>query len=160
MTLADGVFHLIAMTAKHENPLADVYRKRLLDLFRNPRGTGTPAQAARRGWARNRTCGDEVTFHSLVEDERVSACHQHTAGCAIATATASLLTEALPTLSRTEGLALLEQLRRVIEEGAPPPSGNELEILSAIHDLPSRHECATVAIEAAEASLQKEAVDR
>jgi len=144
------------MTAKNESPLADVYRKRLLDLFRQPLGTGTPDPAARPGWARNRTCGDEVTFHSLLADDRVAACHQHTAGCAIATATASLLTAALPTLSRAEALALLEQLRKVVEEGGPPPSGSDLEILSAVHDLPSRHECATVAIDAAEASLREE----
>ncbi|MFP4352878.1 MAG: iron-sulfur cluster assembly scaffold protein [Puniceicoccaceae bacterium] len=144
------------MTARNETPLTDVYRKRLLELFRRPLGTGKPDPAARRGWARNRTCGDEVTFHSLLAGDRVSACHQHTDGCAIATATASLLTAALPSLPRAGALDLLRALRQVVESGAAPPPGSDLEILSAVHDLPSRHECATVALDAAEASLRGE----
>lgn len=130
-----------------------VYKKRLLDLFRNPSGQGTPPGEALRGWAKNRTCGDEVAFFTRCAGENVKQCWQQAAGCAITTATGSLLVDAMRGKTASECRSLLANIRAMVFEGEKPDLEGELPILSAVHALPSRHECVGVALIAAERSL-------
>lgn len=140
-------------TDRHKT-LQAIYKEQLLQLFRNPLGTETPDPAATRGWAKNRSCGDEVTFFSLQAGDEVSHCWQDTAGCAISTATASLLVEALAGKSRTEALSILGQIREMVFEGKEVAVSDDVKILSAVHELRTRHECVGVALKAAEQSLE------
>jgi len=136
--------------------LEAIYRQRLLQLFHHPLGTGDPDVAAARGWAKNRTCGDEVTFFSMQEDNSIKNCWQATAGCAIATATASLLVQETPGKTPEECRFLLQTIRQMVFEGKDPEGEAEWKILSAVHQLPSRHECVGVALKAMERSLNPE----
>lgn len=140
-----------------QQTLQAIYKERLLQLFRHPLGTGEPDSAAIRGWAKNRTCGDEVAFFSLPnEDGIITHCWQDTAGCAIATATASLLVEVMAGKSREECQLLLRQIHEMVYEGKAVEVEEEVKMLSAVHDLPSRHECVGVALKAAARSLEAE----
>jgi len=139
-----------------ERGLAEVYRQRLLELFRSPLGTDSVGEDFRRGWSRNRTCGDEVSFYLRFDGETVSACRQRTAGCAIATAAASLLTESLEGLNPAEVRDLLGQVRSMVCEGGSIVEKGELKILATVGALPSRHECVGVALDAVTDCLNKE----
>jgi nitrogen fixation NifU-like protein len=143
-------------TDRHRT-LGAIYKERLLQLFRNPLGTETPNSAAIRGWAKNRSCGDEVSFFSLHAGDNVSGCWQDTAGCAISTATASLLVEAMAGKSHGECREMLQRIREMVFEGKEVEINEEIRILSAVHDLPTRHECVGVALKAAAQSLGIEA---
>lgn len=132
-----------------EPGLAKVYRERLLELFRNPLGTGEPGEDFCVGWSRNRTCGDEVSIFLKFEEGKISTCLQRTAGCAIATATASLLTEILQGLNPAEARDLFDRIRSMVFEGGPVVEEGESRILAAVSELPSRHECVGVALDAA-----------
>jgi len=138
-----------------QNSLAELYKKRLLAEFHHPSGGGEPDKTAKKGWARNRTCGDEVSFYSLVCEKRIAQCWQDTSGCAISTATASLLVNALKGKTVEDSLDLLARIRSTVFEGADGELEGELTNLQAIHDLPSRHECVGVALTAAERSLNE-----
>lgn len=140
-------------TDRHDT-LQAIYKERLLQLFRNPLGTETPDAAAIRGWAKNRSCGDEVAFYSLLSENGVEQCWHDTAGCAISTATSSLLVEALAGKSREDARKLLDQIRAMVFEGKEVDVDDDVKILSAVHDLRTRHECVGVALKAAEESLE------
>lgn len=140
--------------ASEDQTLDKIYRDRLLELFREPIGASPPPPAAKRGWARNRTCGDEVTFSVLPgADGTVIGCWQDTAGCAISTATASLLAQSLVDRSPGEAAELLDRVRKMVATGAEDIPGEEISILRTVHGLPSRHECVGVALDAAERAL-------
>ncbi len=139
-----------------ETELAEVYRQRLLELFRSPLGTGEIGEGFRKGWSRNRTCGDEVSVYLKFDGGRIADCRQHTAGCAISTATASLLTENLKGLDPTEVRQLLDRIRSMVYEGGPVVEKGELRILAAVGGLPSRHECVGVALNAVIDCLNEE----
>lgn len=135
--------------SKTEAALDAVYRDRLLELFRAPLREGEAVPGASRGQARNRTCGDAVSFSARTEGGRLADCRQRTDGCAISTAAASLLAENLSGLDPSEARTLLDAVRETVFRGAPAPTHGELGMLAAVHGLPSRHECVGVALEAA-----------
>ncbi len=141
-------------TAGPDETLGKIYRKQLLELFHHPLGTGPVPPEATEGAARNRTCGDVVTFHALQRGAHLAECRQRTSGCAIATATASLLTTHLEGLRLDEAFRLLEQIRTMIETGSPARLPDDLRALAGVHPLPSRHECVGVALDAAAACLR------
>ncbi len=147
---------IVAKTPDKSSSLEEVYKQRILALFRTPLGTGEPDSRARRGWARNRTCGDEVTFYTLTGGETIERCWQDTAGCAISTATASLLVEALAGKTPVQARNVLRMIHELVIEGKEVSIDNPLEILRAVHSLPSRHDCVGVALRAASESLGKE----
>ncbi|MEM0966697.1 MAG: iron-sulfur cluster assembly scaffold protein [Verrucomicrobiota bacterium] len=131
-----------------------IYRSKLLELFRSPLGCEVPPESASKGWARNRTCGDEVTFFSEVSNGVILGTWQRTEGCAIATATASLLVKELAGKNIHSAKSLMQKIRHTVYNGAPPDEEAEWKVLAAVHSLPARHECVGVALDAAEKSLE------
>ncbi len=141
-------------TDRHKT-LQAIYKERLLQLFREPLGTGEPDPGAFRGWAKNRTCGDEVAFYSQTNQEGIiTHCWQNTAGCAIATATSSLLVQALAGKSREEYRQTIQRIRALVYEGHDDGISEELKLLSAVHELRSRHDCVGVSLDAASKALE------
>lgn len=135
--------------------LQAIYKQQLLQLFRHPLGTNTPAPSATKGWAKNRACGDEVSFFSLTNQEDIiTHCWQHTAGCAIATATSSLLVQALAGKSREECREIIQKIRALVYEGRDNGVSEDLKLLSAVHELRSRHDCVGVSLDAASKTLE------
>ena len=129
------------------------YQKELLQFYHHPLGTGPVPEGAFSGWARNRTCGDEVTLSLQVEDGIIKAVWQETRGCAIATAAASLLVKTLPGRDRREVDSLLPSVLEMVREGKCENVLGELQPLRAVHPLSSRHECVAVAVRACEKAL-------
>lgn len=130
------------------------YQARLLDLFRNPLGGGEPPPDALRGWSRNRTCGDEVEFHIVADGSQVQRLWQQTNGCAIATATASLLVRELQGMEPERVRMILHSISTMVKTGESTAVPGELELLRAVHTLPARHDCVGVALRACEEALQ------
>ena len=75
--------------------LNDLYQETIVDHSKRPRNKGALAHPTHRAEGYNPLCGDRVTIEVNVEDGRISGLGFEGAGCAISTASASLLTEAL-----------------------------------------------------------------
>ena len=83
----------------------DLYREVILDHHRSPRCTGSLDAPDAEASGKNPSCGDEVTLQLKLEGDRVAGISVQSAGCAIATASGSILGEVV------EGLTLRQVLR-------------------------------------------------
>jgi nitrogen fixation NifU-like protein len=80
----------------------DMYRDYILDHFKNPRNHGELEKPDISYSDSNPICGDEIRIDMKLEDGRVSDIRFSGRGCAISTASASILTETIKGLSLDE----------------------------------------------------------
>jgi nitrogen fixation NifU-like protein len=100
--------------------LADLYGEVILDHNRRPRNFGPLPRASHSAVGYNPLCGDKVAVHLRVEGERIEDIAFEGVGCAISTASASMMTEALRGRSLDEARQLFERFHALLTTGAPP----------------------------------------
>jgi nitrogen fixation protein NifU and related proteins len=126
--------------------LNDLYRDVILDHNRQPRNFGAlePADASVEGF--NPLCGDHLTLRLKMDDDTISNIRFEGEGCAISTASASLMTEAVKGKTRGEALKLFERVHQLLtDDGAPPPDElGKLAALSGVREFPARVKCASL----------------
>jgi nitrogen fixation NifU-like protein len=104
----------------------DAYQDRILDHYKRPRNFGPLEGATASARDTNTVCGDDITMHLKVADGgRIEEARFQGRGCAISTASASLLTEALRGMTVEEALkvdrAFMEaQVRVPLKESQKP----------------------------------------
>ncbi len=139
--------------------LRDLYQEVILDHNRRPRNFGALAGANRSAVGFNPLCGDQLTLHLKVVDGVIEDVRFEGTGCAISTASASLMTEALKGKSEQEAQALFDGFHALLtgEAGsdAAVPLG-KLEVLSGVREFPVRVKCATLAWHTLQAALHDE----
>jgi len=137
--------------------LRDLYQQVILDHYRAPRNFGAlePVSACAEGY--NPLCGDKVKVYLRTAGDRIERASFEGVGCAISTASASLMTEAVRGLERSEAEALLRSFLALMtgegNGGGGVPLG-KLEVLSGVRDFPVRIKCATLAWHALRAALE------
>lgn len=137
--------------------LRDLYQQVILDHYRAPRNFGAlePVSSCAEGY--NPLCGDQVKVYLRTECGRIDGLSFEGVGCAISTASASLMTEAVRGLERNEAEALLASFLALMtgdgEANAEVDLG-KLEVLSGVKDYPVRIKCATLAWHALRAALE------
>jgi nitrogen fixation NifU-like protein len=126
--------------------LNDLYRDVILDHNRRPRNFGglDSADASVEGF--NPMCGDRLTLRLKLNDDTISDIRFEGQGCAISTASASLMTEAVKGKRREEALALFERVHQLLtDDAAPVPSElGKLAALSGVREYPARVKCASL----------------
>jgi nitrogen fixation NifU-like protein len=126
--------------------LNELYRDVILDHNRQPRNFGAlePADASVEGF--NPMCGDHLTLRLRLKDDTISDIRFEGQGCAISTASASLMTEAVKGKSRGEALALFDRVHRLLTDDAAPPADElgKLAALSGVREYPARVKCASL----------------
>lgn len=138
--------------------LKDLYRDVILDHNKRPRNFGRlePCDTAAEG--NNPLCGDRLTLTLRLEDDRVSDIRFEGKGCAISTASASLMTEAVKGKER----AAIEQLRELVhraltahgDTALPPAELGKLAALAGVRDYPARVKCASLCWHTLAAALE------
>jgi len=100
--------------------LNDLYRDVILDHNRQPRNFGVlePADASVEGF--NPMCGDRLTLRLRLSGDKISDIRFQGQGCAISTASASLMTEAVKGKTRSEALQLFDRVHRLLTDDAAP----------------------------------------
>lgn len=126
--------------------LNDLYRDVILDHNRQPRNFGAlePADASVEGF--NPMCGDHLTLRLRLNQDTISDIRFEGQGCAISTASASLMTEAVKGKSRGEALKLFERVHQLLTDDAAPPAEElgKLAALSGVREYPARVKCASL----------------
>jgi nitrogen fixation NifU-like protein len=136
----------------------DLYREIVLDHYKRPRNFGGLAGATIAVEGDNPSCGDKVRLMLKVDNGAICDAHFSGHGCAISTASASMMTEALKGKTKAEALALAAQFKAMIVDGAEPaPELGHLQALAGVHRLHARVKCATLAWNALEEALKPEA---
>ena len=129
------------------NELRDLYQEVILDHNRRPRNFRTLPAANRHAEGHNPLCGDRVTVYLEVADGRIRDLAFQGSGCAISTASASLMTEALKGRSLDEARQLFEGFHSFVTTGAGEGSEElgKLAVFSGVREFPMRVKCATLA---------------
>ena len=129
--------------------LRDLYQEVILDHSKGPRNFGELAGANRRAEGYNPLCGDRETVFVRLEEDVLKEVGFRGAGCAISTASASMMTESLKGKTRAEAEALFERFRDLItgqdRENKPgAPELGKLAVFSGVREFPVRVKCATL----------------
>jgi len=126
--------------------LNDLYRDVILDHNRKPRNFGglEPADASVEGF--NPMCGDRLTLRLRMAGDAISDIRFEGQGCAISTASASLMTEAVKGKTRAAALQLFDQVHRLLTDDAAPAADGlgKLAALSGVREYPARVKCASL----------------
>lgn len=136
------------------NDLRELYQDTILDHYRHPRNVGRMADANRTAEGFNPLCGDKVKLYLKVEDGVILDARFEGSGCAIATASASLMTEDIKGKRRDEALRLLSEIHGMVTEGKSVDNIGKLVVLAGVHKFPQRVKCATLAWHTLKAALE------
>ncbi len=126
--------------------LRELYQEVILDHNRKPRNFGKldDANCCANGY--NPLCGDELTLYVKLAGDTITGVRFSGKGCAISTASASLMTEALLGKTKTQAEALFEAVHAMLTDAkAPVTDIGKLQVLAGVHEFPARVKCATLA---------------
>ncbi len=127
--------------------LADLYRDVILDHNRVPRNFGALENPSARVEGFNPLCGDRLMLTLSLQDERIADIRFEGQGCAISTASASLMTEAVKGKSRAEAMEIFQRVHRLLTDDAAPVDDavlGKLAALSGVREFPARVKCASL----------------
>jgi NifU-like protein involved in Fe-S cluster formation len=113
---------------------------------------GERQREVRTGLARNPRCGDALSVQLGLAGGVITAARHDGEACALGLAGAAALCEALEGVAVEGAAVVLGGLERAVTLGERP----DVPVLAAfvaIHPLPARHRCATLAVEAARLAL-------
>lgn len=138
------------------NELQDLYQEILLDHYKRPRNFGPLPGADGDAEGHNPLCGDRVHVHVKLDGDRLDEIRFEGSGCAISTASASMMTEAVRGKTRAEAEALYERFHDVVTGAAAGDDEalGELAALSGVREFPMRVKCATLAWHTLRAALE------
>ena len=137
--------------------LKELYRDVILDHNRNPRNFGrlNPADAHADG--HNPLCGDRLTVSLRLSGDRIEDVRFDGKGCAISTASASMMTEAVKGKSRGAVAELFDKVHSALtqQDAAVDPALGKLAALSGVREFPARVKCATLCWHTLNAALER-----
>ncbi|HYL05951.1 MAG TPA: SUF system NifU family Fe-S cluster assembly protein [Thermoanaerobaculia bacterium] len=145
--------------------LQELYGEVILDHNRQPRNFGRLPGASHSAAGYNPLCGDRVTVYLRVAEGRIEEIAFEGVGCAISTASASMMTEALRGKSLAAAKQLFERFHALVT-GAPAagaaggeagaagaPELGKLAAFAGVGEFPMRVKCATLAWHALQSAL-------
>ncbi len=134
--------------------LRDLYQEVILDHNRKPRNFGELPGADRKADGYNPLCGDRVTVSVALEGDRLKEIRFQGAGCAISTASASLMTEHLKGKTLAEAEAVSRGFLELVTGKAAPAGLGKLEAFAGVGEFPARVKCATLVWHTLKAALE------
>lgn len=128
------------------NDLRELYQEVIFDHNRSPRNFHVMEDPDRMADGHNPLCGDLLTVFVKIKDDHVEDISFVGQGCAISTASASLMTEAVKGKSFTDIESLFNDIHLMLTESHPEDRDfGKLEVLSGVREFPARVKCASLA---------------
>ncbi|HEY9279375.1 MAG TPA: SUF system NifU family Fe-S cluster assembly protein [Eoetvoesiella sp.] len=126
--------------------LRELYQEVIFDHNRHPRNFHAMPEPSHAADGYNPLCGDQLTVYLQVKDGMVEDISFVGQGCAISTASASLMTEAVKGRAVSEVEALFRDFHAMLTDAQPEGRDfGKLEVLSGVREFPARVKCATLA---------------
>lgn len=149
--------------------LRELYQQVILDHYKKPRNCRALAEPACRVEGYNPLCGDKFTVYLQLDGGRIKDVSFQGAGCAISTASASMMTDMLKGKTVAEAEQLFHAFHELVTaspadkfanpagesgrtNGAPPLG--KLAVFAGVREFPLRVKCATLAWHTLHAALQ------
>ncbi len=138
--------------------LGELYQELIVDHSKKPRNFQKIEGADHQAEGYNPLCGDKVTIYLKLKDDVVQEIGFQGSGCAISTASASLMTERAKGKTRAEAEALFDVFHKLVTEGPAEEMDTsqlgKLAVFSGVCEYPTRVKCATLAWHTLRAALQ------
>jgi nitrogen fixation protein NifU and related proteins len=125
--------------------MSDLYHEAILDHYRHPHGRGSLPAPDTRASRANALCGETMHVDVALDGDRVLDIRFDCEACAIARASASMMTDVVRGRSTTEIVAFITKLRRFVTGKPNDPDDSDLGPLVAlgiIRRTPARVACA------------------
>lgn len=106
----------------------------------------------------SRVCGSEVDVDLKMDGDTVSDFGMEARACALGQAAASIVARHVVGASAAELYRLRDEMKAMLKEGGPPPSGErwaDLAVLKPIRDYPQRHASTMLVFEAIASCLDQ-----
>jgi len=140
--------------------LRELYQQVILDHNKKPCNR-RPLDTKLRAEGHNPLCGDKVTIYIHLDDGKIDDVTFEGEGCAISTASASLMTQALKGKTVDEADALIREFQEMVT-GAPDAAADWMErlgklaVFQGVCEFPMRVKCATLAWHTLRSALEGE----
>ena len=121
--------------------LSDIYNKRILELAGNIPRLGRLERPGATATAHSKLCGSTVTVDVAMADGKVVDFAHDVKACALGQASSSIMASHVVGSTAQELRELRDQVRRMLKENGPPPSGRwaEVAVLEPVRDYKARH---------------------
>jgi nitrogen fixation protein NifU and related proteins len=138
----------------------DLYEETIIDHSKRPRNCHAMDDANHKAEGFNPLCGDKLKLYLRMEGDIVKDVSFVGSGCAISTASASLMTESLRGKTRAEALALLDKFHDLLTTDSPVTKDlGKLVVFCGVRDYPARVKCATLAWHTLKSALTDESAE-
>ena len=138
--------------------LRSLYQDVILDHSKRPRNFHPNPEADHHANGFNPLCGDKVTIYLTLQDDHIKEISFQGSGCAISTASASILTETLKGKTRKEAEEIFEVFHGLVTgkpvETAGAPALGKLAVFSGVCEFPVRVKCASLAWHTMKSALE------
>lgn len=129
--------------------LRELYQEVILDHSKKPRNFREMTDATHQADGHNRLCGDKLHVSLKVQDGKIVDAAFKGVGCAISTASASMMTDVLRGKSVEEAMELFKLFHEAVT--TPPTQEPEhvdelgkLGVFTGVREFPVRVKCATL----------------
>ena len=139
--------------------LKELYRDVILDHNKRPRNFGRIESSDTHADGHNPLCGDRLTVWLRLKDDRIEDIRFEGKGCAISTASASLMTEAVKGKDKAAVQSLYDRIHSLLtqQDAVPDASLGKLVALSGVREFPARVKCASLCWHTLNAALERSA---
>jgi nitrogen fixation NifU-like protein len=137
--------------------LNELYQEVILDHNKRPRNFGELKDANHSAEGYNPLCGDKVTVYLKIKDDKVEDIRFKGSGCAISTASASLMTESLKGKKLGDVQALFKNFHNLVTgrtKDAEKSAMGKLSVFQGVSEFPVRVKCAILAWHTLQAAIE------
>jgi nitrogen fixation protein NifU and related proteins len=137
--------------------LSDLYQEVILDHNKRPRNFRQIVGPSHRAEGYNPLCGDRLSLFLQVDGDRIVDVAFEGSGCAISTASASLMTDAVKGCSVAEARDLFDRFHRMVTTSPTREVEDlgKLSVLAGVRQFPVRIKCASLAWHTLKAALDR-----
>ncbi|MDK6234156.1 Fe-S cluster assembly sulfur transfer protein SufU [Aerococcus sanguinicola] len=142
--------------------MENLYRAVIVDHYQNPHHHGALDQATQTIEMLNPTCGDVIFLDLKIEDDKITDLAFHGQGCAISTASTSMMTDLIKGKTVEEALSLAHNFNEMItlpeldEDTDYHDQLGEASLLSGVRKFPARVKCATLGWQALQEGIHSD----
>jgi nitrogen fixation NifU-like protein len=139
--------------------LRELYQEVIFDHNRNPRNFHVMENANRTVEGFNPLCGDRLTLYLNVQADIIEDASFQGSGCAISTASVSLMTEMVKGMTEQEAQNMFKIFQKITtgkDDDVKLEELGKLQVLAGVKDYPARVKCATLAWHTLAAAIKNE----
>lgn len=141
------------------NDLRELYQQVILDHSKKPRNFRQIEAATHHAEGYNPLCGDRISVYVTLEGDTVTDVSFTGSGCAICTASASMMTQSVKEKTTGQIQALFTKFRNLLTGATEADQASDdldkLTVFAGVREFPMRVKCATLPWHTVKAAIEQ-----